>query len=335
MSPRRCAAALLLALAGGLACDPPRLEARHQALVAGAGDLAGSEGRVRVRALGNTNLLFGDGETWFLTDGWFTRPSTFSIALGEVEPDPAAIGAALGRAGVVSLAAVIPVHSHFDHAMDAPEVARRTGARLVGSESTANIGRGWGLAEEQILVAVPGERLAFGAFRVTLIESRHFAFPDLDLGVPDGGTATIDAPLVPPAGALDYAEGGSFSVLVEHPDLTALVQGSAGYLPGSLAGRDVDLLFLGVGGIAGQTPEYQDEYWRHVVEETRPERIVPVHFDSFTHELGDTWALPGWLWDSVFGLEATGGIDYAVERGAAAGIEVRLLPLWNEIPVGR
>jgi hypothetical protein len=36
--------------------------------------------------------------------------------------------------------------------MDAPEVAKRTGAMLLGSESTANIGRGWGLPEEQIRV---------------------------------------------------------------------------------------------------------------------------------------------------------------------------------------
>ena len=55
------------------------------------------------------------------------------------------------------VAAVIPLHAHYDHAMDAPEVARRTGALLLGSESSANVARGWGLPERQIQVAKLGQ----------------------------------------------------------------------------------------------------------------------------------------------------------------------------------
>jgi len=62
--------------------------------------------------------------------------------------------------------------------MDAPEVARRTGARLLGSESTANIGRGWGLPESQIRVVVNRQPIRLGRFLLTPIESRHFQFPD-------------------------------------------------------------------------------------------------------------------------------------------------------------
>jgi len=46
--------------------------------------------------------------------------------------------------------------------MDAGVVARLTGAKLVGSTSTANIGRGSNLAEAQIHVVVPDETLHFG-----------------------------------------------------------------------------------------------------------------------------------------------------------------------------
>jgi L-ascorbate metabolism protein UlaG (beta-lactamase superfamily) len=52
------------------------------------------------------------------------------------------------------------VHTHFDHALDAAVVADRTGAVLVGGESTANIGRGHGLAEDRIRVVTPGSRPA-------------------------------------------------------------------------------------------------------------------------------------------------------------------------------
>ncbi len=57
---------------------------------------------------------------------------------------------------VSRLAAVIPVHTHFDHVMDSALVADRTGAQLVGGESAANVGRGYGLAEERLVVADPG-----------------------------------------------------------------------------------------------------------------------------------------------------------------------------------
>lgn len=101
-----------------------------------------SEGSVTVRYTGTATLVFSDGETTWMTDGWFSRPGPLALLYGKIEPDLAAITRGLARNQVEDLAAVFPVHSHFDHAMDAPEVAKRTGALLLGSESTANIGRG-------------------------------------------------------------------------------------------------------------------------------------------------------------------------------------------------
>jgi L-ascorbate metabolism protein UlaG (beta-lactamase superfamily) len=174
-----------------------------------------------------------------LVDGFFTRPGKWSTALGRVAPDRERIGAALSRAGITRLAAVITVHSHYDHAMNSPEVAMRTGAERVGSASTANVGRGWGLPEARIRVVRGGERFTWGRFEVTLLGARHVP------GAPAMGE--IDAPLTPPVRATAYREGGSFSVLVRHGERTLLVQGSAGFEPGALAGRKADVVFLGVG----------------------------------------------------------------------------------------
>ena len=110
-------------------------------------------GSVTVRFTGSTTLLFDDGETSWMTDGWFSRPTFIEIITEHVEPDLAAIGRGLKANEVDKLDAVIPLHSHYDHAMDAPEVARRTGATLYGSESTANIARGWGLEEGRIEIS--------------------------------------------------------------------------------------------------------------------------------------------------------------------------------------
>jgi L-ascorbate metabolism protein UlaG (beta-lactamase superfamily) len=273
---------LLATAAASLACGRPDLSA-HAELWAPAEDpgAAPAGERVVVSFLGVTTLLVTDGETSLLTDGFFSRPGALRVALGEIAPDAERIAAALERAGVRELAAVAPVHSHYDHAMDAPEVARRTGALLLGSESTANLGRGAGLAEDRLRVVEPGRRYVFGRFGLTFLESRH-----VDFGANRGTLGgSIDAPLVPPARASAWAEGSTWSILIDHPQGALLVQGSAGFVPGALAGRSADVVFLGVGGLGRAGAEHRDAYLREVVEAVSPSLVVPVHWDDFTRPL--------------------------------------------------
>jgi L-ascorbate metabolism protein UlaG (beta-lactamase superfamily) len=239
-------------------------------------------GAVTVRWTGTSTLLFSDGETAWMVDGWFSRPGPLRLLVGTIEPDVEAIARGLERNGVDRLAAVIPVHSHYDHAMDAPEVARRTGALLVGSSSTANIGRGWGLDESRIRVVEDGETLAFGRFSVTFIESRHFRFPDAAVAERALSDPEIREPLVPPVGTFDYRLGKAYALHVEHPRGNALVQGSAGYVEGGLEGLRADVVFLGTGGLGSQTPAYREAYWHETVTRLAPTRVIPIHWDSLT-----------------------------------------------------
>ena len=218
--------------------------------------VAGSEkipdGSVTVRYTGTATLLFSDGETQWMTDGWFTRPPISALLFGEIEPDVDAIGIGLERNGLTptsKLAAVFPVHSHYDHAMDAPEVARRTGALLLGSEATANIGRGWGLPENQILVVTDRRPIQFGKFTLVPIESQHFQFPDPAIRERALANPNISEPLRPPVAAFDYAVGKAYALYVTHPRGKWLIQGSAGFIEGGLEGLDVDVVFLGTGGL--------------------------------------------------------------------------------------
>ena len=106
-----------------------------------------------------------------------------------------------------TLGAVVPVHTHFDHAMDSAVVAERTGAELVGGESTANVGRGGGLPEDRIRVVGDGEQATYGDFTLTFVVSEHCP--------PDRFPGTIDAPVVPPVKAGAYRCGEAWSVLVD------------------------------------------------------------------------------------------------------------------------
>ncbi len=248
--------------------------------VEGDGDIP--SGAVTVRFTGTSTLLFSDGETSWMVDGWFTRVGALSLVAGEIEPDLDAIEEGLARNEVDRLAVVIPIHSHFDHAMDAPEVAKRTGALLLGSESTAMIGRGWGLDAGHIRVAVDRAPMRFGAFTITLIETDHFEFPDPAVRERALADPRIEAPLVPPVGAFDYKVGQPYAIHVAHPKGRFLIQGSAGFRENGLAGFEADTVFLGVGGLGTQTEAYREAYWTETVERFAPRRVIPIHFDSLT-----------------------------------------------------
>lgn len=242
--------------------------------------MAAPAGAVTVRFTGTTTMLFSDGETAWMTDGWFSRPDPWSLLFGKIEPDLDVISTGLARNGVTELAAVLPLHSHYDHAMDSPEVAKRTGALLLGSEATANIGRGWGLPEAQLRVLRDGVPVRLGAFTITPIESRHLPYASEAMVEKLIDDWQIDAPLTPPASAMDYKLGKAYILHVEHPAGSFLIIGSAGYVPDQLAGIDVDLLFLGMGGLGTQTEAYREELWQETALQVNPERIIPVHWDS-------------------------------------------------------
>jgi L-ascorbate metabolism protein UlaG (beta-lactamase superfamily) len=275
--------------------------------------------RVTVSFLGVATLLISDGETSLMTDGFFTRPPKRSVFLGRIAPDPERIARSLEKAGVDRLAAVFPVHSHYDHAMDSPEVARRAGALLVGSESTANIARGAGFPENRIRVVKPGEPMDFGAFTVTEIPSQHF---------PHGmAMGEISSPLVPPASAMEYREGGSFSVLVEHEAGSLLIQGSAGWQEGALAGRHADVVLLGIGGLGTRDDAYRESYWREVVAAVSPRCVIPIHWDDFTLPLAEQLEPSPGILDDV-----PASLDFLIQKTSDSGsIGMGLLPVWKPV----
>jgi L-ascorbate metabolism protein UlaG (beta-lactamase superfamily) len=237
------------------------------------------ERRITARFLGVATLVISDGETTLITDGWFTRVSLWDMLRGTpVSPDLDAIVDGMRRAEIRRAAAVMPVHSHYDHAQDAPDVARRTGAILLGSETTAWIGRGGGIPEEQIRVVQPGVSQRFGDFSVTHIVSKHVTLPAGQGRLGEG----LDAPLSPPVPVAAYPEGGAWSILIEHPLGSALVQGSAGFVPGALDGLRADTVFLGMGLLQRQGEAYSREYLAQIVDAVDARRIVPIHFDSLT-----------------------------------------------------
>lgn len=240
---------------------------------------ATSQSPVTVIWAGVSTLLVNDGTSAVLTDGFFSRPALPSILLGKLAPSLPRIDGSLARLGVDKLEAVLPVHTHFDHAMDSAVVAERTGARLVGGTSTAQVGAGGGLAPDRIVTVTPGEAVTLGAFQVTLFESEHCP--------PDRFPGTITAPVVPPVKASAYKCGEAWSTLVHHrpSDRSLLIVGSAGAVPGALDGQHAEVVYLGIGQLGLQSEQYLESYWADTVRTVGARRVVLIHWDDFFRPL--------------------------------------------------
>ena len=247
-------------------------------------DVPAATGAFGVTFLGVASLLLDDGDSAVMTDGFFSRPALRRVAFGKLAPNHARIDRALARLGLDSanggrrLAAVCPVHTHFDHAMDSAAVAQRTGAVLVGGESAAYVGRGGGLHDHQIHVVTPGVPVSFGGFTLTFLESEHCP--------PDRFPGTITEPVVPPVRAAAYSCGEAWSILIEHASgRTALLQGSAGFVNGALEGRSAQVAYLGVGQLGVLDEDYIRTYWAQTVQAVGARRVILTHWDDFFRPL--------------------------------------------------
>ncbi len=230
--------------------------------------------------LGTSTLLISDGVTRLMTDAYFSRVSRFSVVTQNLSPDDERIDAMLRQYQIDGLDAVLVVHSHFDHAMDSPTVAMRTGAELVGSESTANVGRGAGMEEAAIRVVVPGEPVRYGEFEVIFLLSDHVpqaAWLDRLTGMNE----PITEPLSPPAPVSAWKEGESYTLLIRHPLGNILIQGSAGFVEGQLDGYQADLAFVSSVGLSRQRDGYVTDYVRNTVSASGALQVVPIHWDDF------------------------------------------------------
>jgi L-ascorbate metabolism protein UlaG (beta-lactamase superfamily) len=279
---------------------------------------AASGAPLTVMWLGVTTLLLDDGSSALMTDGFFSRPSLARVALGKLSPSAARVDGCLARAKVTRLDAVMPVHTHFDHVLDSALVADRTGAQLVGGESAANVGRGYGLAEDRLVVATSGEPIRLGTFEITPVNSHH--------SPPDRFPGEITAPVVPPVKVSAFRCGEAWSTLVHHlpSGRSLLVQGSAGFVKGALTGWRADVVYLGVGQLGVLPESYLVDYWTETVRTVGARRVVLIHWDDFFRPLSKPLrALPYAGDDLDFSLDVLGRL------AAEDGIALNMPTVWR------
>jgi L-ascorbate metabolism protein UlaG (beta-lactamase superfamily) len=244
-----------------------------------------SGGRLHIKYLGTNCILIGDGKTQWMLDPHFTRPGKLDL-LKRLNPDRARIGAVLADAGIDELQAVILSHTHYDHALDAVETCRLTGAKLVGSRSTRWLCMGAGFPLHWMQEVQDGESMSLGDFQVTFFPNWHILLSRLFNAV-SGMHGHIDRPFPPAAYFWEYREGTVFTLLVQHPRKSFLIGSSAGFFVNKPPNLKVDFSILSIGGLLLKSKTYLRRYLQQMAIDLGAGKVLLSHWDDFTTPLSD------------------------------------------------
>jgi L-ascorbate metabolism protein UlaG (beta-lactamase superfamily) len=190
-------------------------------------------------------------------------------------PDRAALDRFVHAPGTT--VGVLVGHTHFDHAVDAPELARRLDCKAYGSASLVNLMALHGTAERAVEVD-PYRVYELGPFEVSFTPSAHSKLL-LGLAVPYDGELTCEHldSLSPAA----YRCGQVWGITVAVAGIRFYHQGSANLIDDAVRERGVDVFLAGVAGRG-----FTERYWQRILPLLEPRAVVPTHYDNFFRPLG-------------------------------------------------
>jgi L-ascorbate metabolism protein UlaG (beta-lactamase superfamily) len=171
-----------------------------------------------------------------------------------------------------TVAGVLVGHCHFDHAIDAPAIARRFRAPAYGSAHLARLMALHGAPQLAVTVAA-GQVYEMGPFKVRFIPSCHSKLV-LGWSVPFEGELSCEHldHLSPAA----YKCGQVYAILIEVAGIRIYHQGSANLVDEAVPRGGVDLFLAGVAG-----RRFTRDYWPRILRRLEPQVVVASHFDDF------------------------------------------------------
>lgn len=239
---------------------------------------------LRLRYLGTAGFEVSDGKTTIWIDPVPTRPTIDQLISGPLAPDRAAQQAMELRYAD----AILVNHGHFDHVLDVPELALRTGATVVGTESVLNLCRSRGVREDRLVFAEGGRAIQIGSFKITPYASAHGPIGPIEN--PMGGLIPADAQQL---WYWEYTQDGTRSYRLEAQGTSVYVSAGSPLPPGEefLSGGRIGPTGTVTIGLAGRVPQANLAAF---LAEVKPARLIANHYDNFFHPLSKGLALmPG------------------------------------------
>ena len=256
---------------------------------------AAKPGRLRLTHYGAAAWRITDGRTTVYVDPYFSRLRTVKV-FGNTFPAPtpedrrpvvryddvpvsdtATIDRHVSKADFILIS-----HSHFNHCMDMPYIAKKTGATVIGTESTANLARASGVPDRQLIPVKGGEDFDFGAVSVRAIPSLHSS---LVMPSPytlydncryfDGRSVPADLP--GPPKLKDFVEGGTLAWLVRIGAERVLVLCSMNFIEREMQGLDPTVALIPASAWRLQVFRYTPRLLQAI---GHPPVVIATHWDK-------------------------------------------------------
>ena len=246
-------------------------------------------GRVILRWLGTAGWEISDGTTVILIDPYISRiygpqppgRTAYARTAGDTRPryewdsvatpDVAAIDAHIQRADFV-----LVTHTHYDHVLDVPQIALKTHATVIGTDSTENVLRAYKVPEEQLITVRGGEDYEFGAFSLKVIPSLHSPLDRKHYFSSEKAPEGMKAPLT----LLQmHPEGGTLAFLIRFHGHQILAFGGMNYIEREIVGLEPDVVLVGAAASRKEIHNYSGRLLRAL---HFPALVLPTHWDNFT-----------------------------------------------------
>lgn len=231
-------------------------------------------GKVHGRWFSVASLVIEDEKTRIFFDPMFTRAGLQHwLALSDFRSDEPLVTKILKENGLNKIDALFASHSHFDHVIDAPIIAKLTGGVFYVDENSEIIAKAHKEPKIQIQRVENRRPIVIGDFKITPVLRTHSHIRSLGFSfLPGKVSQDFDF------GFYDYKVGDTWFYLIEHPDGKILFdQGAEPFLDeAKKVVSQVDVLIQGVAN-----RENDDTIIKGYAHAFKPKVFLPSHFDNF------------------------------------------------------
>ena len=210
----------------------------------------------QIRWLGNAGFELQLNGSTLIVDPFLTRPKFWQTYFGQVAPDKATL-----QEHIPHCDHILITHAHFDHCMDAPEIARRSGARVHGSYNTCQLMQAAGLPTERTHPIQAGDSFQIADVQISVLPAAHPWIPGYTRG-------ELGSDLHFPLRLRDYRMDSCYSFLISYNGMRILIWSSTS----SQGAAQADLLTC--------RAVSRQRWYDDLLAQVNPGLVFPQHWDD-------------------------------------------------------